>query len=318
MADKKTSLVRTAEAAVLLLAGAFIFHQLATGWSTVADHLRTVHWPLLLVAWTVFLIYFLFRAVAWRLIMAALGSKLPPVAAGRIWFLSEFSRYIPGNIWSLLGRVHLADKAGAPKRITAVSLVIEALFLVGAAAVFFGPFLSGFPGLASGPTSDLRWLGLLAVPLILLLLSPGSVIRLANALLKRIKKPLISSTLSRRQLLPIFLSLLIAWFAYGLASYCVAAAFAPLTMSWWWLTAAFIFAWLIGYISLITPMGLGVREGAVVLFLSPTVGAATAGLIALASRLWLIVSELSVLAAIGLAFAPTTGKSDLKKTPDTK
>ena len=61
------------------------------------------------------------------------------------------------------------------------------------------------------------------------------------------------------------------------------------------------FAWSIGFLSLITPGGLGVREGILSLFLTAFLPSATATLIALLSRLWIINTEV-ILAAIAWGY----------------
>ena len=61
------------------------------------------------------------------------------------------------------------------------------------------------------------------------------------------------------------------------------------------------FAWSIGFLSLITPGGLGVREGVLSLFLTTCLPSVTATLVALLSRLWIIVIEV-ILAAIAWGY----------------
>ena len=57
-----------------------------------------------------------------------------------------------------------------------------------------------------------------------------------------------------------------------------------------------LLAWLVGYLSLITPMGLGVREGAFVLLTGGQIGVPQAVVIAVLSRIILIITELTNLA----------------------
>jgi hypothetical protein len=64
------------------------------------------------------------------------------------------------------------------------------------------------------------------------------------------------------------------------------------------LSAFFTFALLAGYLSFITPMGIGVREGIITLGLSKITSAATAGFLSIFSRIVLIISELIFLLII--------------------
>ena len=288
---------RIGEIAILVIAVFYIAKTLSRNWPSVAAHLHTANWWLLLAGWCVFLVYFVLRATAWQLLMKSLGATIRPTEAARIWFLSEFSRYVPGNVWSFLGRVHLSEKSGVPRRITLVGLIIEIFMLLGSAALFVIIFFLAMP---YANLTGLRWLGLLAIPAIALLITPSLLEKLSARLFKLLKKEPVPFSISRRQLIVITLTFLAAWTAYGFASYLVAIAFTSITASAWWLVSAFVVAWLLGYVSFITPMGLGVREGAVIAFLTPVIGVGLAGLIAIATRVGLIISELSVLAAIGL------------------
>jgi hypothetical protein len=59
------------------------------------------------------------------------------------------------------------------------------------------------------------------------------------------------------------------------------------------LSAFFTFALLAGYLSFITPMGLGVREGIITLGLSNITSVAISGFLSIFSRIILIISELT-------------------------
>ena len=61
------------------------------------------------------------------------------------------------------------------------------------------------------------------------------------------------------------------------------------------LSSFFVFSLLIGYLSFITPMGLGVRELVITLGLSSVMSTADAGAVSIFSRIVLIISELAFL-----------------------
>ena len=68
--------------------------------------------------------------------------------------------------------------------------------------------------------------------------------------------------------------------------------------------AAYPMAFAIGFISLITPSGLAVREGVIFVLLSPIVGGAHAVVLALGMRVWEIVLDgmLATAAMLSLAW----------------
>jgi glycosyltransferase 2 family protein len=57
--------------------------------------------------------------------------------------------------------------------------------------------------------------------------------------------------------------------------------------------AAYAAAYAAGFLSLLTPAGLGVREGVLVVALAPVLPAGPALVVALLSRLWMMLAELA-------------------------
>jgi hypothetical protein len=64
------------------------------------------------------------------------------------------------------------------------------------------------------------------------------------------------------------------------------------------LSAFFTFALLAGYLSFVTPMGLGVREGIITLGLSKLTSIANSGFLSIFSRIILIISELTFIVIV--------------------
>ena len=292
----KRLLLRLLEVAVLAASTIYIWRMLAQGWGAVASHLGQVNWWVLAVALICFFAYFACRVLAWGMIIGGLGYNLGAGATARIWLISELGRYVPGSVWSFVGRVYLAEQKGVPKRVTSTGLIAEMYWLLGSATLFGVPFLLLLP---YANLYWLRWL-LLLTPALLVVLSPKFFHWALRLLAKMTKSTLVAHTFAEVHLLRILAVFTLGWALYGFASYLVLQAFLPFgALNWIWLSSMFILSWLVGYLSFVTPMGLGVREGITVGLLAPLLGGSVAGLVALATRLWLTVSELVMLAALG-------------------
>jgi len=89
------------------------------------------------------------------------------------------------------------------------------------------------------------------------------------------------------------------FFVFGFATFiaCLSITSFSLSLSLA-LSSFFVFALLVGYLSFITPMGLGVREGVVTIGLAPLVSVSTAGFLSIFSRIVLIISEITFLLII--------------------
>lgn len=297
--NKKFGIVKTiAEVGVILLAIFFIGRFIWSGWAELVIHIKYARWSYVFLGIVLFLVYFVLRAYGWRLIMLSLGAKLSQAKASYIWFLSEFSRYIPGNIWSFAGRIYLSSKENVPKRISSLSLILEIFYLVGSSVVL------GVLFFLVGPKDILHipiWILIFIVPTILVIINPKILGKLINFLLRIIKKEPMEFNLSFFRSIMIFLLYTAAWLAYGFASYFTASAFVDLSnISVIWLVCGFVLSWAIGYLSFITPMGLGVREAAILTILKHVISGPLASLVAIVTRLALIVSELIALMSIFL------------------
>lgn len=90
------------------------------------------------------------------------------------------------------------------------------------------------------------------------------------------------------------------WVFLGTAFFLFIKSFYPVVPSQLLVaTGTYAVAWSIGFLSVITPSGLGVREGILSLLLTSVLPPATATLVALLSRLWTLSAELIV---TGMAF----------------
>ena len=287
-----------AQAGVLIVAAGFLAALVAGQWTT----LRTYDWQLepgwALLALLGLEITWLFELDTWRMILAGLGGPLPYRTAAAIWFLSNIVRYIPGNVWQFLGMAELAHDEGVPRLITLTSIVLHQVISTAVGVVLAACYFALF--------DDGEWLrylrpALLIAPLGLLLLQPRLLDAVLNRLLRRMGRPAVRVTLSWRQIWLLIGRYFVVWTLMGLS---FAALVRGLTPTGWpvagYLVASWAAAYVIGYLTLLTPAGLGVREGALALLLLPVAPAGVAAVIAIVARLWMVAGEV-VGAAAALA-----------------
>jgi uncharacterized membrane protein YbhN (UPF0104 family) len=235
-------------------------------------------------------------AVSYALVACVWGFALrraagTPVAAGaRIWFLSNLARYVPGNVWSFVGAVELARREGVARPVTLAVMAYTQVLSVGVA------LLAGLPVLLAEWTRLGRpvLLGAVAVAVV-----AGVAAAFRRQLLALVRRRL--PGLGGADLVPApgTVALLVVgyaayWAVTGLAfaalvasAYRLAPGDVPLVV------AAFAAAYAVGFLSLLTPAGLGVREGVLVVALSPVLPAGPALVVALVSRVWMMVAELA-------------------------
>ena len=286
----RTPWKRIIQVVVLLLALGFLAALLASQWQALQAYEWRLEpgWALLALiglglswGWEVGL---------WRYILGSLGGSLRYWQALRIWFLSNIVRYIPGNVWQFLSMVELAAEQGVGRLATLTSIVLHQAISTAAglalAALYFAWAGEGVWFARLRPF-------LYGLPLGLLLLQPRLLERGLNWLLARLRRPPLRVTLTWAQIWALLGGYAIVWLVMGASFAALVRALTPVT----WaqlptLAAVFTAAYVIGFLSLLTPSGLGVREGVMTLLLASTLPAGVAAVVAIVARLWMVVGEL--------------------------
>ncbi len=253
----------------------FMWRVLAPHWPEVVHHHWQVNWPLMLVGFGLLIAQELSYGLIWQLALRRLGFALPWRICLRIYLAAEFVRYIPGNVWHVLARVTMAQRQGVPKVFGLASMTVELATKIAAAALLFALSLPWWPNLRQlgGTTAHLAGVAvtIVAVPLLVIGLHPRVLGWGLNRGLALLKKPPVELRLTYRDILTITAGWLASWAVAGLGFWCIVQAVTPTRLNFATvIIAAGIYAlgWDIGFLSFITPSGLGFREGAVALLLA--------------------------------------------------
>jgi uncharacterized membrane protein YbhN (UPF0104 family) len=292
---------RLIQAGVVGLIAVFLALAIAKSWSALAHYQWQAHWGLLALAFLLFSAQELTFGLIWRAILRRLGCRLGVVESERIYLGAEFVRYIPGNVWHVITRVLWAEQRGVPKARGFASMVIElatkiaSAVLVFAATLFFWPDAHALA--AQVPRGALVAIGAVGVPLILVGLHPRLLERALNLGLRALKRDPVRISLTYGDVLMITgywtASWVIAGIGFSLLIRALVTTPAPGASV---LLAVGIFAlgWDIGFLTFLTPSGLGAREAtiAALLVAGGLAPAALAVVIALIARLMTTGAEL--------------------------
>lgn len=220
-----------------------------------------------------------------------------------LWEISEFKRYVPGNVWSFLSRVSLFEDVGVDKKLVGLALLDEIQLIIISCALislFCLPLV-----LRNGESTQL-----LRQMQIIILGSAAAIVIYSVVVaflfqkrgLGNFRTNLFLPGYSLKQKATLTTISTVAFFIFGAATLVACLSvfnFEP--RLYFELSAFFTFALLAGYLSFITPMGLGVREGIITLGLSRLTSVATSGFLSIFSRIILIISELTFIFIV-LAF----------------
>lgn len=246
----------------------------------------------------------------WRHILILLGGGLSIVDAHRTWYLGNLARYVPGKVWQLASTAYLARAKGVSPVLTITASITGQLFLLAA-----GLFLSGLalPGINASVPANVRLLGVAgAIALFIVLFTPAFDI-LYRAGLRLIGRSEYYTYIRWSERLVLLVGNLVAWLAFGTGFYLFLVATAEIPEGGYLpilgISAA---GYLIGWLVVFVPGGLGVREGVYALLLSLYLPGAVAAAVAVLSRLWLSAVELIVVALLLARY----GLKDLRWGPD--
>jgi uncharacterized membrane protein YbhN (UPF0104 family) len=235
--------------------------------------------------------------LAWRALLADLGSPLPLPAAIRVMFIGQLGKYVPGAVWAVAAQVELARDYDVPRRRSATaSLVAMATTLV-VGLVAAGVTLP----LTSANAVRHYWWVLAITPLAVACLYPPVIKFALDLVLKVARRPPLEKSVSLGGMALALGWTTLGWLCYGAHAWLLISEFAGhgghvLALS----LGAYALAWSVGFLIIFVPGGIGAREIALIAVLAPVMSSASALVVALASRVVTTVGDL-VWAGVGLA-----------------
>ena len=250
---------------VILIIFYFLISSLIKNWQKIPFESLRFDIFSLIISFICLFITFLIFVQGWRSIIQEFGQKVSFRKAFWIMSSSQMAKYVPGGIWFALGRVYLGRSEKLKAEITALSVVIETglTFLVGILLFFFSLGLSNRGIIVNF---------LFVIPiffLFLLALYPPVLNRLMNIGLRFVKRPAIDIKISYLHLLKLSIFFLGLWVAQIIGYYFLINSIMPIPFSRIFsLAAAYTLSWMAGFIVVIAPGGLGVREGMMSILLS--------------------------------------------------
>ncbi len=282
----------------------FLFASLRVSWGEIGALEPKDWWPRpipLVASFSVVLGVFAYLVGLWALMVAGLGGpRLRLGEAFRIFFIANLGRYIPGKVWQLAGLAYLAGKRGVSLRVASSAAVLGQVYSLGAAACV------ATAGLMLGPMSGLpRGLlpaALALAGLVVVVTTVPPVLRYILIWVFKLGRstetpPEIDTLFGVRWLL-LYVP---GWLGYGLAFGLLWKAIPALAdVSWGAAIGGFAGAYFLGYAALFAPAGVGVREGALSVWLAPWLGGAAAAVLAVMARLWMTIAELMPVAWIAI------------------
>lgn len=291
----------------IIVLGFFLYYAVHN-WNALAA--QSFHWNPWLLALSLlgFIVQEISFGLIWRAILARLGAKLGLRTSLRIYLASEFVRYIPGNVWHVLTRILWVSKYGVSRTTAFASMTIELITKLAAGVLVFAISLLFWHDIgAVGSFLNSSFIIIFGITIILALavgLHPRVLGGLLNFALRALKRQPVTLTVRYRDILLVTLLWSGSWLIAGAAFYLMVLALWPSTpiAALPICVGIYAIAWDIGFVSFITPSGLGFREGAIGLLFAlalPVLPVSLGAIIALLSR---FVSTMAEVLCVGAAY----------------
>lgn len=189
----------------------------------------------------------------WSDVMAVLGTRVPRARAVAWYFVGELGKYVPGGVWTVVGRAEQATGGGLERSVAygGVALSLVAAYL---AAIVVA--LALVP-VASGGGVPFAVFALL--PVGLAALHPRVLQPLLGLVSRLVRRPVPVEPPRWGVAVGLVARYVPAWLLVGAATWCVARALDP-GAGLGRVALAGVLSWIVGFLAVPVPGGLGVRE----------------------------------------------------------
>lgn len=279
---------------------AFVGQRLTDGWSEVEDALGDARVGWIVAAVGLAAAGMTAIAVPWRRALVLLGGTLAMGQTIARYYVGELGKYLPGGLWPVVGRGELARRAGVARAAAygSVALSLAALYL---AAMFV--VVAGAPAILSSDRGDGDGPGRYMWALALL---PLGIVALHHAVLERVRvvgervlrRPITADIPRWHRSLALVACYVPSWLLIGSATWAIARGLGQ-DVGWLDVAPAAVLSWIVGFVLVPVPGGVGVREAAFVAA-AGSLDAGVAAAVALVARLMFVaVDALGALIASG-------------------
>jgi len=263
-------------------------------------------WPPFLLSCALVFLLYITQVLGFNFILAGVARRVPLLETGAVWFASQIAKYVPGKVMLPLVRFSMFKRRGISIKQVTTAIYLELVCMTGGITMIF--LISSFAWIES--INIPRWPYMLVVPIALLAIHPRLLEKAINFGLILIKQEPLEIKVTYLQMI-----LLGAWYVFGWLIYAAACwllmqalgdtplALAPQAIG------SFTLAWLVGFLTFLTPGGLGVREAFMIGLLSHWFPVSVSTAAAFLARLQWTGMEL-LGAALTIRYRPTIDPKD--------
>ncbi|MDN5280795.1 MAG: glycosyltransferase 2 family protein [Clostridiales bacterium] len=229
--------------------------------------------------------------IGWKFLLGAHKAVLSNKLLCYSFFLPNLGKYIPGKVLFLAGRIELSHRFGIKRKTGLSVFIFECLFIV-TAATFYLPASFYFIFSMSLKYQAIMY-SLFLLIMFWLTARIENFLTLLDKILARFKQPALEIHLDTATTRKLILYYIFVWGVYGLSCAFLASSLTSQVNQYFFpVAAAFVASWLAGFLSFLTPGGLGVRESMLIILLHPIFDNTLLMVLAILARLTWTFAEL--------------------------
>ncbi len=278
--------LRTLQVVFVFLLLFYVVSPLWKSASAFKDTFMTLK-PLSLVAGIIILsLVIICYPFLWKFILGSLGYGIKSRTAVISWIYSNIGKYMPGKVWQFIGRTALTKKV--KPEITLFTVFLEvAISFSAAVMVFFLRFMVV-------KNMPILWLVYAAfLFLILLLVQHPKVVSFVLRIFAKLRRQefcVSSMKLSIKNSIMLFFAYFVLWVFTGF-SFWIMIQGSKINVGLLDAVTTYPISWILGYLFLIAPAGLGVREGVLMSLLKGIYPETVASAYSVLTRIALVTSD---------------------------
>lgn len=314
-ASRPRWIFRLLQLALLALVGWLVWRSIAPDVARLngADFLQWRPAPLpLALSFGMVLVVYAAHAFLWRRIMVDLHAPAASLRTTfRVYFLASLGRYVPGKLWQLAGLAILAQRAGLPAGTAMGAALLGQFAFLTSGLLLLALLLPSYADFWPALLGTIAIAGAAAVLYALVATPLGQRARVALLRRMPVVRAKLESAFSiadRVRLRDAFrweLLYAATWVLLGAAFALFVGSFVPAVRSFdamRFLAGVLAASYLAGYVVVVMPAGVGVREATMTLLLTQhaAIPPSAAIVVTVASRLWFTAAELLPLALVPL------------------
>lgn len=267
--------------AVVVVGFAFIIRRVEDQWDDVRELLEGARPAWVVVALLLAIVSVSGFGLRWARCLEMMGVSPRRWSVLRWFSTGQLGKYVPGGIWHVVGQGELARRAGVARSVAYASVLLATIGLYGTAAVVV-VLLTILTG-GEGPSA---WFLVGALVIAILAFEPRFLARVFRRT-PEVRVP------DRPATLRFAAGNSWVWLLVATATVAVAKSISP-DVSVRIVATAAVGSWLVGFLTLPAPGGLGVREAAFVVLAEASLGSVTAAAVALLARMVFVVADASL------------------------